>query len=493
MNCTQQPEEDSDVVIVKINKLRPPPRTPPPRPISVDLGEDVLSRAATPPPPGLYRPPLLAKFPYQFPPQLLPRFSPQLPAQVSPQFPQYPQFPQLPPQPPQSPRKCPPQVPFWPLPGLPPPPPRPHSVTVDKVNFHRPTFHPEDFTALNGEQKKWNLLNLPNILYVLRPGSEHANSRTPVRMTKYTIFGKRVRDFTVLPKQISSGVEAWRLEAWMRLDSRITEQDIVDRVNPKFREYLPPAYIEYRRKFFREHFHLACWDAQEEIDGLADELRKIGIDPARNTTRGLTPGLIDPAKGEAGGRVLLPCIQVCLVVGGGSNQPIPTSVAIQEQLEWREEYRQHRAMARAACEPLMTYPFPQPFVHPRVPNAAQYYPPSAQYIAPYPISYSGGKRKSMEPVRQEQPLPYYKRQKATADDQEDGANPTRYPFLPNELAPHNGLAPRRPPFERDTARHTLSLEDYLRRNQLTYDEFLYSRYADEIPELYPVNLRLKIE
>lgn len=35
-------------------------------------------------------------------------------------------------------------------------------------------------------------------------------------------------------------------------------------------------------------------------------LKASGIDTENNSTRGLTPGLIDPSKGEAGGRIPIP-------------------------------------------------------------------------------------------------------------------------------------------------------------------------------------------
>lgn len=108
----------------------------------------------------------------------------------------------------------------------------------------------------------------------------------------------------MLPRQISSQVEGWRMEAWFRMDRRIKPQDFLDRIHPNCN--IGIEELEYRRRSFRKDFKVALWGSGSSIAALTRELKARGIDPAWNTTRGLTPGLIDPAKGEAGGRVPLP-------------------------------------------------------------------------------------------------------------------------------------------------------------------------------------------
>lgn len=123
-------------------------------------------------------------------------------------------------------------------------------------------------------------------------------------MTPFLSFGKRVKNYLVLPRQISSRVEGWRLEAWMRSDRRITAQDIIDRINPRYG--ITVDDIKARRAEFREKFYLANWDTRPS-SAIKSKLVAAGLDPKSNSTRGLTPGLIDPEKGEEGGRIpLLP-------------------------------------------------------------------------------------------------------------------------------------------------------------------------------------------
>ncbi|KAL6239587.1 hypothetical protein BDW75DRAFT_236192 [Aspergillus navahoensis] len=159
------------------------------------------------------------------------------------------------------------------------------------------------------EQATWSLYKLPDILHAIRPPDEYRNKAAlPVHKTSYKIFGKNVNDFeTILPRQISSNVEGWRLEAWMRHDPRITAEDIIDRVHPFYREYISGAQIHDRRREFRQHCNLTCWEAGPEDNDKAkitNLLEEYGYEPwSTNSTRGLCPGFINPAVGEKGGRI----------------------------------------------------------------------------------------------------------------------------------------------------------------------------------------------
>lgn len=176
-----------------------------------------------------------------------------------------------------------------------------HGHNLLNGNAKRPEEDPEDTTTPHPNQLHWSIESLPSVLYVLRPGSQYVKSRARVRETNFKIFGKRVREFQVLPRQISSRVEGWRLEAWWRLDRRIEAQDILDRIDPKFG--VTALDLEMRREEFRRAFHVANWKSQASINGIARLVQKKRINLGLNTTRGLTPGLIDPAKGEEGGRI----------------------------------------------------------------------------------------------------------------------------------------------------------------------------------------------
>jgi hypothetical protein len=180
-----------------------------------------------------------------------------------------------------------------------------HLVENNNKNLAKPEpAGADDQTTPHGDQTYWSLENLPEVLYVLRPRTNYRKSRLRVYKTTNAITGKQINDFAVLPNQISSNVEGWRLEAWMRLDRRITEQDIIDRVNPKYK--LTADEIETRRENFRRNFHVANWNVQKSVWDIDRMLRAAGIDTEKNSTRGLTPGLIDPSKGEAGGRIPIP-------------------------------------------------------------------------------------------------------------------------------------------------------------------------------------------
>ena len=161
-----------------------------------------------------------------------------------------------------------------------------------------------DFTSSHGDQDNWSLENLPDILYILRPKTENAKSRRVVHMTDHMIFGKKVRNFYTLPPRISSEVEGFRLEAWFRLDRRIKAEDILDRVNPMFRQFISEEIIQERRESFQLAYNVADWSSQRSINAVTRQVKRGGFDVEQNTTRGVTPGLIDPTQGEAGGRVV---------------------------------------------------------------------------------------------------------------------------------------------------------------------------------------------
>ncbi|KAL2865642.1 uncharacterized protein BJX67DRAFT_373034 [Aspergillus lucknowensis] len=165
---------------------------------------------------------------------------------------------------------------------------------------NRTTYHPE--------QTEWTWENLPDILYQLKPEGKINRTEEPPALPEL-IHGQRVRDFPVLPNNISSTVEEFRVEAWMRLDRRIRLKDITDRMHPDFR--VNENALQQRGVRFRQAFRMLAWDSgnkrsrQLEAE-LLHEMEQHGLDVNSNSTRGLTPGLIDPKKGEAGGRMPIP-------------------------------------------------------------------------------------------------------------------------------------------------------------------------------------------
>ncbi|PGH01219.1 hypothetical protein AJ79_07990 [Helicocarpus griseus UAMH5409] len=181
-------------------------------------------------------------------------------------------------------------------------PPRQHSAASrsDSANITDP---------MPG-QTEWSVENLPDILYVFKPSTPQVRTQTklPTKPSPWP-SGPELRIFDILPDRISSNVEEFRVEAWMRLDRRIQLHDITDRMNPKFR--IKTNALQQRSVRFRQAFRILSWGSGnkktgEHAEEIEKELEALGIDVSRNTTRGLTPGLKDPVMGEAGGRIEVP-------------------------------------------------------------------------------------------------------------------------------------------------------------------------------------------
>ncbi|KAE8383222.1 hypothetical protein BDV26DRAFT_160996 [Aspergillus bertholletiae] len=167
---------------------------------------------------------------------------------------------------------------------------------------------PRNFTTFRPDQKDWSWTNLPDILYQFEPQNKKDRKSDPPRMS-YPIHGRYLRDLPILPDNISSRVEEFRVEAWMRLDRRIRLRDITDRMHPGFR--IQDNALQQRSVRFRQQFSLIAWDSgnkrsQHLKQEILRKMEHIGLPVAWNTTRGLTPGLINPALGEYGGIVSLP-------------------------------------------------------------------------------------------------------------------------------------------------------------------------------------------
>jgi hypothetical protein len=157
---------------------------------------------------------------------------------------------------------------------------------------------------------------MPDIIYQLKPEGKSNRNEEPPPILSYRIHDHDVRDLPILPDNISSTVEEFRVEAWMRLDRRIRLKDITDRIHPDFR--LRENALQQRGVRFRQAFGLLAWDSGNKRslkleEKLLARMRNLGLNPSSNSTRGITPGLINPKAGEEGGRVPLP-------VGWGPNK-----------------------------------------------------------------------------------------------------------------------------------------------------------------------------
>ena len=169
-----------------------------------------------------------------------------------------------------------------------------------------------DQTSYRPDQASWSLDNLPDCLYVFRPPQGWANVTGEPPKMPYPIHGRILRAFPGLPDNVSTKVSGWRMTAWMRLDARMTRDDIWDRMEPTklqtdFRS--PRTTLSCRQSRFCEHYHVCLWTRKTNHESSAREAQIASLLQAQgivgNTTRGLTPGLIVPALGEAGGRVSL--------------------------------------------------------------------------------------------------------------------------------------------------------------------------------------------
>ncbi|KAM5474146.1 hypothetical protein MferCBS49748_000564 [Microsporum ferrugineum] len=168
---------------------------------------------------------------------------------------------------------------------------------------------PENYTDIIPSQSSWSFDNLPDILYVFRgPDRPRGNPNIPYKPSPWK-NSPPLRCFSILPDRISSNVEEFRVEAWMRMDRRIQLRDITNRMNPKFRIFANT--LQQRGVRFRQAFSIASWGVSSKQTDIAIEiirakLIKANVDLSKNTTRGVTPGLKFLDQGETGGRVPTP-------------------------------------------------------------------------------------------------------------------------------------------------------------------------------------------
>lgn len=106
------------------------------------------------------------------------------------------------------------------------------------IDGEKPEAKPETMaltTSSFPNSDKWSLKNLPEILFYLKlPKSEYEGQPIELleedgKVVKVGKDEKPLRAFPILPRHISVEVEGWLVEAWRRLDPRITYADILDR------------------------------------------------------------------------------------------------------------------------------------------------------------------------------------------------------------------------------------------------------------------------
>ncbi|PLB43173.1 hypothetical protein P170DRAFT_481123 [Aspergillus steynii IBT 23096] len=362
-------------------------------------------------------------------------------------------------------------------------------------------------TAPHPEQENWSITNLHDILYVLRPGTENAKSRHRVHSNVGPIFGKMIRNLPVLPNRISSHVEGWRLETWMRLDRRVTPEDILDRINPAFRGSITEHEIEARRALFRQTFHIAHWGNQRSMNEISRMVRHSGRDPKLNSTRGLTPGLIVPAEGEAGGRIPLPPPPpVRNLTGPAAISPMPGQSRhfIQPNAaanfsfpgQYIFSFKAHsetvdtpgsrtpmngNSQALNIPELRITYETPP---KPRLRLEAPFVREFSQALVAQPRTLDTRRKRKLDVDADVfAPVSHAKRKKTR---RETIPSFPEYPKPPLELAAYEGPPARffTEPVEPEPEQE-MNLERYMETNRLGYLDFLNARYFDDMD--FPLN------
>ncbi|MCJ1412795.1 hypothetical protein MMC19_006894 [Ptychographa xylographoides] len=182
---------------------------------------------------------------------------------------------------------------------------------------------PQDVTDFHPGQSNITEEHLHEIFYVLEPTQAwklFANSARPAkkRSANGGILYERepepgksrraLLDFKALPDRIGTNEKFF----WRRIDGRIRWVDItmrMDQINRPTANALNMSGV----RVWRPALSLLAWHMRGTVHGRDRHRNAIfakltTAQIAANTTRGLTPGLIDPAQGEAGGRIPWPTI-----------------------------------------------------------------------------------------------------------------------------------------------------------------------------------------
>ncbi|KAK2744983.1 hypothetical protein FQN57_004113 [Myotisia sp. PD_48] len=189
-----------------------------------------------------------------------------------------------------------------------------HEATPDPQPARRPRRKgkrngpsPDNYTSIVPGQENWCFENMPDIIYqFLGPSKVAAPADAKTKPSPYP-GGPRLRIIPILPDRICDDIEEFRVEAWQRLDRTITLKDITDRMRPE--DKLDENTLQQRGVRFRQLFNLVSWGQSSKETGgyvnkILDKMAAAGIDPAKNSTRGLTPGLVNP--GVSTERIPLP-------------------------------------------------------------------------------------------------------------------------------------------------------------------------------------------
>lgn len=186
--------------------------------------------------------------------------------------------------------------------------------TQRHTNVHSSGPRSDRKTDFRPDQAEYSPDNLPEIIYAFeQPVNYYGLSKLKEPPPKsYTIHGEQVRDIPILPDRISPDPEGWLYEYWSRMDPRIRyDKDIAPRIRPDLRPLYPTRFSMSRRRF-RVDCYILGWVVKGKIfeksrNEILSAGLKAGIDvEGTNSTRGLSWGLVDPSRGESGGRIEVP-------------------------------------------------------------------------------------------------------------------------------------------------------------------------------------------
>ncbi|OJD10202.1 hypothetical protein AJ78_08691, partial [Emergomyces pasteurianus Ep9510] len=172
-------------------------------------------------------------------------------------------------------------------------PPRQHSA-ASRSNV-------QNITDPMPGQTEWSVDNLPDILYIFRPTAPQVRSKNKMPM-KPSPWGCGL-NLQSPPMWKSFGLK--RGCAWIDASNCTTLQIVC------IQSFVSNNALQQRGVRFRQAFNILSWGSGNKqtkvvADQLEQKMQVKGIDPTLNSTRGLTPGLINPTLGEAGGRVHVP-------------------------------------------------------------------------------------------------------------------------------------------------------------------------------------------
>ncbi|KAG7005141.1 hypothetical protein G7Y79_00021g050080 [Physcia stellaris] len=184
---------------------------------------------------------------------------------------------------------------------------------------------PTDVTSFVPGQQ-WSLDNLPNILYYIKPPPGWADYKKKRIYAKRDASGlpvlerwprpgkprKALFDYPCLPDQIGTMEHPLMLLAWRRLEPSATWDDFLVRMEDGPSKPAKGNVLSMRISRMMDDFSIiSTWHGTKDWSRPSKDqqrrLAKISLAAqGNNTTRGFTPGLVDPSRGEAGGRVPLP-------------------------------------------------------------------------------------------------------------------------------------------------------------------------------------------